>query len=134
MLIDVTRPGVDKAYGVEKLKETLGVPVPDMIFGGNAIFPGGDGYPAKQAGVESIQVSDPDETKRVVEAIRACLEKWRAFEPAKPPALALVPAAAKTGTPPTSIAPRRTPAFPPISGEGCRGKGCGAHWRRIRVA
>ena len=72
--IDVTRPGIDKAYGIKKLKETLGVLIADMIFVGDAIFPGGNDYPAKQAGVESIRVRDPDETKRVIEAICACLE------------------------------------------------------------
>jgi HAD superfamily hydrolase (TIGR01484 family) len=72
--IDVTRPGIDKAYGVRKLHETLGIAIADMIFVGDAIFPGGNDYPAKQAGAESIRVRDPHETKRVVEAICACLE------------------------------------------------------------
>jgi phosphomannomutase len=72
--IDITRPGVHKAYGVKKLHETLGVAIADMIFVGDAIFPGGNDYPAKQAGAESIRVRDPHETKRVVEAICACLE------------------------------------------------------------
>jgi len=72
--IDVTSPGIDKAYGIKKLKQTLGVPIADMIFVGDAIFPGGNDYPAKQAGVDSIRVRDPEETKRVVEAICACLE------------------------------------------------------------
>ena len=51
------------------------MPIADMIFVGDAIFPGGNDYPAKQAGVESIRVRDSEETKRVVEAICACLEK-----------------------------------------------------------
>ena len=72
--IDVTRPGIDKAYGVKKLRETLDIAIGDMIFVGDAIFPGGNDYPAKQAGAESIRVRDPDETKRVIEAICACLE------------------------------------------------------------
>ena len=72
--IDVTRPGIDKAYGVRKLHETLGIAIADMIFVGDAIFPGGNDYPAKQAGAESIRVRDPHETKRVIEAICACLE------------------------------------------------------------
>ncbi|HEY5377758.1 MAG TPA: hypothetical protein VIK01_28955 [Polyangiaceae bacterium] len=41
----------------------------------NALFPGGNDYPAEQAGVESIQVRDPNETKRVVETVIACLGK-----------------------------------------------------------
>ena len=72
--IDVTRQGIDKAYGVKKLHETLGIPIADMIFVGDALFPGGNDYPAEQAGAESIRVRDPHETKRVVEAICACLE------------------------------------------------------------
>jgi phosphomannomutase len=71
--IDVTRPGIDKAYGIRKLQETLDVAIAEMIFVGDAIFPGGNDYPAKQAGVESIRVRDPHETKRVIEAICACL-------------------------------------------------------------
>jgi phosphomannomutase len=72
--IDITRPGIDKAYGVKKLHETLGIAIVDMIFVGDALFPGGNDYPAKQAGVVSIAVRDPHETKRVIEAIIACLE------------------------------------------------------------
>jgi hypothetical protein len=45
-----------------------------MIFIGDAIFPGGNDYPAKEAGVLSIIVRDPNETKRVIEAIVACLD------------------------------------------------------------
>jgi phosphomannomutase len=72
--IDITRPGIDKAYGVKKLQETLGIAIVDMIFVGDALFPGGNDYPAKQAGVVSIAVRDPHETKRVIEATIACLE------------------------------------------------------------
>jgi hypothetical protein len=45
-----------------------------MIFVGDAVFPGGNDYPAKEAGVPSIEIKDPHETKRVIEAIIACLE------------------------------------------------------------
>jgi phosphomannomutase len=73
--IDVTKPGIDKAYGIGKLRDTLGIAIEEMIFIGDALFPGGNDYPAKEAGVVSIRVRDPDETKRVVEAIIACLER-----------------------------------------------------------
>jgi phosphomannomutase len=73
--IDVTRPGIDKAYGVKKLHDTLGVAIQEMIFVGDALFPGGNDYPAKQAGVLSIEVRDPHETKRIIEAIIACLDR-----------------------------------------------------------
>lgn len=71
--IDVTRPGIDKAYGIRKLRDVLGIPIAEMLFIGDAIFPGGNDYPALQAGTDTIQVRDPDETKRVVEAIIACV-------------------------------------------------------------
>lgn len=71
--IDVTRAGIDKGYGIGKLRDLLHIAIDDMIFIGDAIFPGGNDYPAKQAGVLSIQVRDPHETKRVIEAIVACL-------------------------------------------------------------
>jgi phosphomannomutase len=72
--IDVTRQGIDKGYGIGKLRDILGVAISEMIFIGDALFPGGNDYPAKQAGVVSIQVRDPNETKRVIEAIVACLD------------------------------------------------------------
>jgi HAD superfamily hydrolase (TIGR01484 family) len=71
--IDITRHGIDKAYGIKKLEEILTVGIHDMIYIGDAVFPGGNDYPAKQAGALSIRVRDPNETKRVIEAIIACL-------------------------------------------------------------
>ncbi len=44
-----------------------------MLFVGDALFPGGNDYPAKATGVDSIEVRDPNETKRVIEAVIACL-------------------------------------------------------------
>ena len=73
--IDVTRQGIDKAYGIRKLQDILEIPIDQMIFIGDALFPGGNDYPAKEAGVLSIEVRDPHETKRVIEAIVACLEE-----------------------------------------------------------
>ncbi len=73
--IDVTKPGIDKAYGIRKLRDVLHIEIKQMIFVGDALFPGGNDYPAKEAGVVSIRVRDPDETKRVIEAIIACLDQ-----------------------------------------------------------
>lgn len=72
--IDITKHGIDKAYGINKLHHVLKIAIKEMIFIGDAIFPGGNDYPAKQAGVFSIRVSDPNETKRVVEGIIGCLD------------------------------------------------------------
>jgi len=72
--IDVTKPGIDKAYGIRKLRDILNISIKEMIFIGDALFPGGNDYPAEEAGVVSIPVKGPSETKRVTEAIIACLD------------------------------------------------------------
>ena len=72
--VDVTKQGIDKAYGIRKLRDILGVAINEMIFIGDALFPGGNDYPAKEAGVVSIQVKAPDETKRIIETLIACLD------------------------------------------------------------
>lgn len=72
--IDVTRPGVDKAYGIGKLKEVLGIPIREMLFVGDALFEGGNDYPARRTGVTCIQVKGPEESKRVIETVIACTE------------------------------------------------------------
>jgi len=72
--IDVTKPGIDKAYGIRKLRDILGISLKEMIFIGDALFAGGNDYPAEQAGVVSIPVRGPNETKPVTEAIIACLD------------------------------------------------------------
>jgi phosphomannomutase len=75
--IDVTQHGIDKAYGIRKLRDVLGIAIPEMIYVGDAVFPGGNDYPAKEAGALSIEVKDPHETKRVIEAVIACLGENR---------------------------------------------------------
>jgi hypothetical protein len=78
--VDVTKPGIDKAYGIRKLRDTLSITIDEMIFVGDALFPGGNDYPAKETGVVSIRVRDPNESKRVIETIVACLD---GFQPKK---------------------------------------------------
>jgi phosphomannomutase len=73
--IDVTKLGIDKAYGIGKLRDVLDVSLPEMLFVGDALFVGGNDHPAKKAGVACIQVRDPEETKRIIETLVACLER-----------------------------------------------------------
>ena len=54
--IDVTKPGVDNAYGIRKLRDLLGISLQQMIFIGDALFVGGNDYPAEQAGVTAVPV------------------------------------------------------------------------------
>ena len=72
--IDITRKGVDKAYGLRKLSETVGVDLDAILFLGDAIFPGGNDYPAKTLGLDTVRVRDVQETKSVVTGLIACLK------------------------------------------------------------
>jgi phosphomannomutase len=72
--IDITRTGIDKAYGIEKLRDLLGVGIAEMLFIGDALFPGGNDSLVKRTGIRTIQVRDVNETKRVIEAVVACLD------------------------------------------------------------
>jgi phosphomannomutase len=71
--IDVTKPGIDKAYGIGKLRDILHLSLREMIYIGDALFPGGNDYPAEQAGVVSIPVKGPDDTNLAIKAIIACI-------------------------------------------------------------
>jgi HAD superfamily hydrolase (TIGR01484 family) len=71
--IDITKPGIDKAYGINKLRDQLGISIKEMLFAGDAIFEGGNDYPAQEAGVDSIIVRDTRETARVIQTVIACL-------------------------------------------------------------
>ena len=50
------------------------IQIKEMIFIGDALFPGGNDYPAKESGAFSVRVSDPNETKRVIEGIIGALD------------------------------------------------------------
>jgi phosphomannomutase len=73
--IDVTKPGIDKAYGMYKLRDMLKISINEMLFMGDALFDGGNDQPARTTGADCIQVRDPQETKRVIEAVVGCLKK-----------------------------------------------------------
>lgn len=71
--IDVTRKGIDKAYGMAKLATASGIPIAEMIFIGDALYPGGNDYAVYEAGIDTVSVRDVTETRRVSEAIALCL-------------------------------------------------------------
>lgn len=67
--IDVTRPGIDKAYGIEKLMTELEVGKEDVLFVGDKLDEGGNDYPVKALGVDAIAVEGWKDTALVVETI-----------------------------------------------------------------
>ncbi len=67
--IDVTRKGVNKAYAIYKLEGILGVTKMDIVYIGDALYPGGNDTKAREAGVECIQVSGPAETEKLLQSM-----------------------------------------------------------------
>lgn len=67
--IDITRKGIDKAYGVRQIKKVLKIPIRDMLFIGDALYPGGNDHAARKTGVDCIPVRGPEDTKRIIEKI-----------------------------------------------------------------
>mgnify|MGYP001581894827 CR=1 FL=1 len=67
--IDITRKGIDKAYGLQQIKNHLQVRIKDMLFVGDAIFPGGNDYQIVKTGVDYISVNGPAQTKNIIRAL-----------------------------------------------------------------
>ncbi|WP_213980983.1 HAD-IIB family hydrolase [Sphingomonas sp. dw_22] len=72
--IDITRKGVDKAYGMRRLIESSGIAADAILFLGDAVYPGGNDFPVAQFGIDTIAVRDVAETMHIVAAIIACLK------------------------------------------------------------
>lgn len=64
--VDVTKKGIDKAYGLKQIEKYLKVKIKDMVFIGDAIFPGGNDYAVTKTPVDYIKVDGPEETKKVI--------------------------------------------------------------------
>jgi HAD superfamily hydrolase (TIGR01484 family) len=64
--IDVTNKGIDKAYGIRQISKELGIAFEDMIFVGDALFPGGNDYAALRTGVECFAVKEVSDTKKLI--------------------------------------------------------------------
>ncbi len=67
--IDVTKLGIDKAYGVKKLQEMLDLGIGDALFIGDRLQEGGNDYPVKAMGVDSIAVGKWQDTALVIETL-----------------------------------------------------------------
>ncbi len=64
--VDVTKKGIDKAYGVRQIERALGIPISEMLFVGDALYPGGNDHAALETGIEAIQINGPQETKDLI--------------------------------------------------------------------
>jgi HAD superfamily hydrolase (TIGR01484 family) len=60
--IDITHRGRDKSFGIHQITERLGIALPDMVFMGDALEPGGNDEAVKKTGIITIDVAGPHET------------------------------------------------------------------------
>lgn len=64
--IDVTKKGIDKAYGLNQIEKNLDIKIQDMIFVGDALFPGGNDFAVIRTGVDYFSVEGPEDTKKFI--------------------------------------------------------------------
>lgn len=67
--IDITRSGIDKAYGMAKLAELTGIPLSSMLFYGDRLDEGGNDYPVLALGVPSVTVEGWEDTADKLDAL-----------------------------------------------------------------
>lgn len=61
--IDITKKGIDKGYGVRAISKLLAVPIKKMVYIGDALFQGGNDAAVIPTGIDTIQVSGPQDVK-----------------------------------------------------------------------
>lgn len=66
---DVTLPGIDKAYGMEKLIQAIEISKDEILFIGDKLQEGGNDYPVKAMGIDVIEVDGWETTAYVIEGI-----------------------------------------------------------------
>ena len=64
--IDILPKGFTKATGLSRLLDKMGLKKEDMLFVGDAIFPGGNDYAPKEIGMDTISVSGPEEAAKYI--------------------------------------------------------------------
>lgn len=79
--VDVTRKGIDKAYGIGELSSQTGIAVSDMLFVGDRLDEGGNDYPVLRLGIDVHPVGGWQDTARFVEEYAAAHTPGEADRP-----------------------------------------------------
>ena len=67
--VDITRRGIDKAYGIGKLSELTGIRLTEMLFIGDRLDPDGNDYPVLALGVPTLAVRGWEHTLEVLDEL-----------------------------------------------------------------
>jgi HAD superfamily hydrolase (TIGR01484 family) len=73
--VDITRRGIDKAYGIARLSELTGIRLTDMLFIGDRLDPEGNDYPVLAMGVPTLAVTGWENTVDVLNELIPRLER-----------------------------------------------------------
>lgn len=76
--VDITRKGIDKAFGMRRLSEQTGIALSDMLFYGDRLDDGGNDYPVRAMGeVVCVAVTGWEDTADKLDALLATLPERR---------------------------------------------------------
>lgn len=67
--IDILPKGFNKAVGLVQLLKSLDLQKEEIVFIGDAVFPGGNDYSPYEAGIKTIKTAGPEETKQIIQDI-----------------------------------------------------------------
>jgi HAD superfamily hydrolase (TIGR01484 family) len=73
--IDITKKGIDKAYGIKQLAGFLSLPKGDIVYIGDALYRGGNDYAVRKAKVDTLQIKDEEETKQFIRFLLLSLKR-----------------------------------------------------------
>lgn len=71
---DITRPGIDKAYGMKRLLELNHLTKDEILFFGDKIEEGGNDYPVRAMGIDSIAVNGWETTAYALDGVLGVTE------------------------------------------------------------
>lgn len=67
--VDITRQGIDKAYGMTRLAELTGITLDEMLFVGDRLDESGNDYPVKALGVDCVAVEGWHDTAEFLDTL-----------------------------------------------------------------
>ncbi len=63
--LDITRKNIDKAFGIEQLSKHTNISIKEMFYIGDALYENGNDYAVHKTHIDCIQVSSPEDTKKL---------------------------------------------------------------------
>lgn len=67
--IDITKHGVNKAFGIRKLSEYTEIPIADMLYVGDQLRDGGNDEIVKETGIQTQEVATVEDTKKFIRTL-----------------------------------------------------------------